>query len=111
MNSELPDTPQRDALNADITTTRAELGRTLEAIADKTQVKTRAKEAARDTVVGVKDRVSAGASEARAEAASRWRRLRAFAVRERLSVTAVLVGALSAAVAVTRYRSRGGSRR
>lgn len=104
MSSEMPAMSQREALHADITATRAELGRTLEAIAAKTQVKTRAKHAAQETLVGVKDRVSAGASEVRSEAAGWWRRLRGLPTRSRLSALAVFGGALSAAVAVIGLR-------
>lgn len=76
MNSELPLTAQREALNADITATRAELGRTSEAIIAKTHVKARAKEAARETAVEMKHKVSTGTDKARAEVASWWRRFR-----------------------------------
>jgi len=122
MSSDLPPTAQREALNADITATRAELGRTLEAIAAKTQVKTRAKQAARETVddvrqaaretaIGVGHRVSVTTSKARAEATGWWQRLRALPARQRLSVAAVLgAGVLSAAFAVVRSRSKGGCR-
>lgn len=114
MSSEKPAMSEREALNADITATRSELGRTLEAIAAKTQVKARAKQAAQETLVGVKDRVSAGASDVRSGAAGWWQRLRGLPPRSRLSVLAVSTGALSAVAAVIGlkgFRSEGGHRR
>lgn len=114
MSSEVPAMSEREALNADITATRAELGRTLEAIAAKTQVKTRAKQAAHETLVGVKDRVATGASEVRSGAAGWWHRVRGLPPRSRLSALAVFAGALSAVAAVIglkSYRSEGGRRR
>ena len=114
MSSEMPAMSEREALNADIAATRSELGRTLEAIAAKTQVKTRAKQAAQETLVGVKDRVSAGASEVRSGAAGWWQRLRGLPARSRLSVLAVSAGTLSAVAAVIglkSFRSEGGRRR
>jgi hypothetical protein len=100
MNSEQPEAAQRAALNADITATRAELGQTLEAIAAKTQVKNRAEQAARDTFAGVENRVAVGASRALNEVGAGWRRIRGLPARTRLSVVAVLGGALSAASAI-----------
>jgi hypothetical protein len=70
----------------------------LAAIAAKTQVKTRAKHAAQETLVGVKGRVSAGASEVRSGAAGWWQRLRGLPARSRLSVLAVSAGALASLV-------------
>lgn len=113
MNSELPATAQREALNADITTARAELGRTLEAIAAKTKVKTRAKQAAREAAVGAKDRVAAGAQEVRTEVVGWWQPLRRLSARQRLSVAAMLaalIGGLSATAAALKSRSKGGCR-
>lgn len=113
MSSEMPATSEREALEAGITATRAELGHTLAAIAEKTQVKTRAKQAAQETLVGVKGRVAAGVSDVRSEAVGRWRRLRGLPARNRLSVLAVLAGVLSAAATVIGLkdlRSEGGRR-
>lgn len=108
MSSEIPATPEREALNADITATRAELGRTLAAIAAKTQVKVRAKQAAQETLVDVMGRVSAGASEVRSGAAGWWQRLRSLPARSRLSVLAVFAGALSAVAALIGFRGSHG---
>lgn len=110
MNTNLPPTAQREALNADITTTRAELGQTLEAIAAETQVKTRAKEAARETAVEMKHKISDGTAKARAEAASWWHRFRGLPARQRLSVAAVLAGMLSTVPAFVGFRRKGGRR-
>jgi hypothetical protein len=112
MSSEIRMTTPEAELKADITATRAQLGQTLEALAAKTHVKTRAKDAARDGITDLKRRGLEVASRARAEAVSAGRRIRGFAGTRKgqLSAAAVLAGTVTALVVTIRTRSRGGCR-
>lgn len=62
------------ALRADIATRRADLGRTVEALAAKTHVSARAQDAARGLVGGGRDGLVALPSKARSGAVGLWQR-------------------------------------
>lgn len=112
MTSETPMTTQQAELEVDIAATRAQLGRTLEALMAKTHVKTRAKDAIREDFVGLKRRTFEATSRARDDAAGLARRVRSSARTRtgRLSATAVLAGVITALLVAVRSKLEGDRR-
>src|SRR5688572_14990463 len=89
-------------IRADIVRTRAELGDSVEALAAKADVKTRA----RERVTAVKDRAAQGAQTAKAQAAVAARQVGTTVRRRPKPVAAGLAGIVAAVAAVVVLRRR-----
>ncbi|GIE28533.1 hypothetical protein Ait01nite_015780 [Actinoplanes italicus] len=105
----------QERLTSEIRQTRADLGATVEALAAKTDVKTRAKQAVSDTAAQARDRVSAATTSTARLAGSTKERLaeagRRPTTRRALPPAAIALAAAVGATIVVVRRRRAAARR